>query len=124
MKRKQYFISTQDGKVAVTGYPVVIPGYEEFSFFVHRNYGYYNGRNKPPCFSNKYWSISETKTGMKIPTDSNSGGMYNSTCAGALASATEYFKSLGVEHVLPRLKAAIKTAQAEAAGEQTRRCYR
>ncbi len=120
MKGKQYFISTKDGKVKVMGYPVVIPGYEEFSFFAHRPHGYYNGKNNPPCFSNSSWTISEAITGLNLMPYSWDGGMSDSTRAGALAIVIEQFKSLEADHILPRFQSAIKATRDEAARVRTR----
>lgn len=111
MTRKQYFIATKDGKIEVKGYPVVIPGFEEFEFFAHRPYGYYNGRNNPPYFCNEGWNISEAITGLNVSPDSWAGGMNNSTRAGALAIVVERFKSMGRDFILPKLQSSVKAAQ-------------
>ncbi len=108
MKRK-YYISTRDGKIAVKGYPVVIPGYEQFSFFVHRHQW------------GTGWVISEVITGLMISPRSYPRGMGNSSRAGALAIVMERFKSMGVEYILPRLQNGIKGAQDEAAKVRTRK---
>ena len=111
MESKQYFISTKDGKIAVTGYLVVIPGYEEFSFFVHRPREYNKGKNSPPCFNNKRWVVSEEITGLGVSPSSFADSMRDSTRAGALAIVVERFKSMGREHILPILKTAIERTQ-------------
>jgi len=100
MKSKQYFISTIYGKIEVKGYPVVIPGYEQFSFFAHHTVD-----------KKKGWTISEEITGLSVSPSSYPGGMSNSTRAGALAIVVERFKSMRAEYILPRLKSAIKAAQ-------------
>lgn len=111
MKSKQYFIATKEGKIPVKGYPVVIPGYEEFEFFAHRPYGYYKGRGNPPYSLNYSWGISEALTGNNIMPDSWDAGMNDSTIKGALAIVVERFKSKGRDFILPRLKTAIERAQ-------------
>ena len=101
MKRKQYFISTQDGKIEVTGYPVVIPGFEEFSFFAHR----------PDGKGDKAWVISEETTGHHCMPGSWAGGMSNSTRAGALAIVIARFKSIGYEHTVSAINREIEIAK-------------
>lgn len=98
MKSKQYFISTTDGKIPVKGYPVVIPGYEQFSFFAHR----------PDGKGDASWNISEEITGLNVSPSSFPGGMSNSTRKGALAIVIERFKAMGRDFVLPRLQSAVK----------------
>lgn len=115
MKRKQYFISTKDGKIEVTGYPVVIPGYEQFSFFAHHPY-YHSHHPNIDSFSGEDWTISEAITGMSVSPHSYPDGMSNSTRAGALAIVVERFKSMGADYILSRLQAAVKAAQDEATG--------
>ena len=85
MKSKQYFISTKDGKIEVKGYRVVIPGYEQFSFFAHRPY--YGHVCKTD------WAISEETTGLGCMPSSWSGGYSNSTVAGAIHIFTDTLKA-------------------------------
>lgn len=100
MKSKQYFISTTTVKIEVKGYPVVIPGFDEFSFFLHR-----------PILK-RGWVISEETTGFNCMPDSWAGGMSNSTRAGALAIVIERFKSTGHELIKERLKREIGRVKA------------
>ena len=111
MTSKQYFIATTDGKVEVKGYPVVIPGYEQFSFFAHHTY--YKRYLNDSCESHfrKDWQISEATTGFGCMPSSWAGGMSNNTRAGALTIVIEDFKSKNREYVLQILKTAIEGAQ-------------
>jgi hypothetical protein len=104
MTSKQYFISTRKGKIEVKGYPVVIPGYEQFSFFAHRPYCGY--------ISKTGWDIAEEITGLCVTPSSWAGGYSNNTRKGAVAIVVDSFKIRGREEVLSTLKTAIKRAQA------------
>lgn len=130
MTNKQYFISTKDGKIEVKGYPVVIPGYEEFSFFAHRPYMHYQDweiRSKLEHgipinhFWDKSWQISEEITGFNVSPHSYPGSMSNSTRKGALAIVTERFKAMGRDFVLPKLQSAVKLTIDTLSRERTRK---
>jgi len=103
MKRKQYFISTRDGKIEVTGHPVVIPGYEQFNFFAHRPY------HTHLCKTG--WDISEETTMLRVMPSSWAGGYNNNTHKGALAIVIAHFKSMGYEYTVSAINREIEIAK-------------
>ena len=124
MKSKQYFIATRNGKIEVKGYPVVIPDFEQFSFFVHHAYLIqYGGINHGMDYFSKDWSISEEITGGNCMPSSWGGGMTGKTRAGALAILVKRFKSTGHELIKERLKREIERAQGGKENENHKGAY-
>lgn len=72
-------MNNKPSKCAIDGYKVVISGFEEYSFFVHR----YEGSD---------WQVSEESTGFSIPSYCD-----GATRISAINKATELLKKTGKE---------------------------
>jgi len=98
MKRQTFRIHIKyplDGRTEwqeILGYGIVIPGFEEFCFFVHRNYS---------RFFNEFWHISEESTGFGFPDELDAP-----TRQKAIDSATRFLKEKGKDKFISALNKA------------------
>lgn len=61
----RYFVRGREGDwIEVKGRPVIIPGYEEFMFFIHRPI------NQAGEQMDKYWTVTEARSGLWISGES------------------------------------------------------